>query len=566
MEWQYTIYAYPTVFAAVASAIIFVYTLDFMRQRGQSPVALSFAALAVATTLWTGTTVVKLLAVDAGVKLLAYKVLHIGGTFAPPAFLLFALAYTDRKQYLNRKTVGAIFVVPSVFVLVLFTNPMELAYTGWDLSTTANGVRTLSVEDGPVSTLTFIYVFAALFTAFSVIGHHAIRLRKPFSLQAALLLTGMVAPTVIAVFEFTDTPPLAGGVNLVPASLAIPTMLYAIAVFRYKLLDILPIAYAAAGEHSTDGFIVLDSSETVVHTNDTAGNLLGTRRPLRGNAAADVIPAYDQLKRSDEPLDCQVQQAPNRYVELTRIPLEQSYGRVGWVITVRDVTPRKQYELSLESRNDELEMLNRIVRHDIRNDMQIVTAYIELAMEDGLVEPDGRPYLQTALTRAQNTVELTDALGQLTKVTNEDERLYSVDVGTVVSKVADSVRESHPEATITVASLPAAAILGNDLLESVFVNIIENAIVHNDADDPAVDVGLSVTEDVATVRIGDNGPGIPDDKKKEVFGKGEKGLESPGTGVGLYLVDAIVTTYGGKVWVEDNDPRGARFMVELPLA
>ncbi|WP_396612728.1 histidine kinase N-terminal 7TM domain-containing protein [Haloferax sp. S1W] len=565
MEWQYTVYAYPTVFAAVVSAIIFVYTLDFMRQRGRSPVGLSFAALAFTTTIWTATTVVKLLVVDVGAKLLAYKVLHLGGAFAPPSFLVFALAYTDRKQYLNSTSIGALFVVPTVFILVLFTNPLELGYTGWEITTTG-GVTTLSVRDGPASTLAFIYVFIALFVALGVIGQHAITLGRPFSLQAALLLGGVSVPTVVALFEFTDTPPFAGGVNLIPASLAVPTTLYAIAVFRHKLLDILPIAYAAAGEHSTDGFIVLDSSETVVHTNDTAAELFGTRRSLRGRAAADVIPAYDQLSQADGPIDCQVQRVPNRYVELTRISLEQSYGRVGWVVTVRDVTLRKQYELSLESRNDELEMLNRIVRHDIRNDMQLVTAYIDLAMEEGTLDPDVRPYLQTALKRAQHTVELTNVLGELIKAKNEDERLYSVNVGGIISKVADNVREGHPDATVTVGSLPTANVLGNDLLESVFVNILENAIVHNDTDEPSVDVGMSVTEDTATVRIADNGRGIPDDKKQEVFGKGEKGLESPGTGIGLYLVDTIVTTYGGAVWVEDNDPRGARFMLELPLA
>nr|WP_302080744.1 ATP-binding protein [Salinibaculum sp. KK48] len=49
------------------------------------------------------------------------------------------------------------------------------------------------------------------------------------------------------------------------------------------------------------------------------------------------------------------------------------------------------------------------------------------------------------------------------------------------------------------------------------------------------------------------------------FGKGEKGLDSPGTGIGLYLVQTLLDQYGGDVWVADNDPEGAVFVVELPI-
>ena len=72
-------------------------------------------------------------------------------------------------------------------------------------------------------------------------------------------------------------------------------------------------------------------------------------------------------------------------------------------------------------------------------------------------------------------------------------------------------------------------------------------------------------EESTTVRVADNGPGIPDTQKETIFGKGEKGLDSPGTGLGLYLVRTLVKQYGGAVWVEDNDPEGSVFVVERPL-
>ena len=69
-----------------------------------------------------------------------------------------------------------------------------------------------------------------------------------------------------------------------------------------------------------------------------------------------------------------------------------------------------------------------------------------------------------------------------------------------------------------------------------------------------------------TVRIADDGPGIADDKKEAVFGRGERGLDSPGSGIGLYLVDRLTTAFGGSVHIEDNEPRGAVFVVTLERA
>ena len=94
-------------------------------------------------------------------------------------------------------------------------------------------------------------------------------------------------------------------------------------------------------------------------------------------------------------------------------------------------------------------------------------------------------------------------------------------------------------------------------------NILKNAVRHDDKEDIEIDIAVTENKETVTVRVGHNGPGIPDSQKEAVFGKGEHGLKSPGTGMGLYLVDTLVTSYGGDVWIEDNDPEGTVFLVEL---
>ena len=83
---------------------------------------------------------------------------------------------------------------------------------------------------------------------------------------------------------------------------------------------------------------------------------------------------------------------------------------------------------------------------------------------------------------------------------------------------------------------------------------------------------------MVTIRVADNGPGVTDAAKEDIFGKGGNGLDSDGTGIGLYLVKSLVESYGGDVWVEDREAgdavdaetpadtttEGAVFVVELP--
>jgi signal transduction histidine kinase len=109
-------------------------------------------------------------------------------------------------------------------------------------------------------------------------------------------------------------------------------------------------------------------------------------------------------------------------------------------------------------------------------------------------------------------------------------------------------------------------VAADGMLDSVFRNLLTNAIQHNTAGVPEITVSAERQDGTVRVRVADNGPGVPAERKDEIFGRGAKGTDSGGTGIGTYLVKTLVTRYGGDVWVEDNEPRGAVFVVELPVA
>lgn len=220
----------------------------------------------------------------------------------------------------------------------------------------------------------------------------------------------------------------------------------------------------------------------------------------------------------------------------------------------------------LKQQLEDLQLLNQVMRHDIRNDLQLVQAYAELLTDH--VDDEGAEYLEIVKENTESAISLTTTARDLAQVMlRDDAALDEISLSQVLAQQVQEVRTGYPDAVVTVAdSFPAVTVQADDMLGSVFRNLLKNAIQHNDKTPPEVEVTATATETHVEVRVADNGPGIPDDQKEAIFGKAETGLESPGAGIGLYLVRSLVNTYGGEVWVEDNTPEGSVFVVTLPSA
>jgi PAS domain S-box-containing protein len=232
----------------------------------------------------------------------------------------------------------------------------------------------------------------------------------------------------------------------------------------------------------------------------------------------------------------------------------------------RNISERLAYEQRVETQRDNLETLNQMLRHDIRNDLQLVVAYADVLADH--VDEGGREYLETIDESADHAVELTRTARDMADVMLSDsEASQRVDLRTALERELDDVRSEHPDAVLTAAeAIPSVAVRADEMLDSVFRNLLTNAIRHNDKEIPEVSVSVDDRDETVVVRITDNGPGVPDNQKGDIFGRGEKGMASEGTGIGLYLVETLVDAYGGDVWVEDNEPEGAVFVVELQKA
>ncbi|WP_227131121.1 PAS domain-containing protein [Halorubellus salinus] len=336
--------------------------------------------------------------------------------------------------------------------------------------------------------------------------------------------------------------------------------------------------YETIVENANDAVMIKDCEGRYRLANDAVADYTGrdteavfgkTDQELFGPEVGDRVRERERIALEEERRVTYEERIPTDdgevVFETTRIPFYEGGELAGTIGICRDVTDQVAYEARLEARSEQLELLNRILRHDIRNDMTVVLAVLDLLSEH-VADDEGADLVEEVGERAQHVVDLTATLRDLmTVVLDETEHLQPVPVAGVLEDELADVDAAFPRAITRIdGDLPDVAVRANEMLHSVFRNLLKNAVQHNDQDLPEVVVSATATDDTVTVRVADNGPGIPDDRKTKVFGRDEKGLESSGTGVGLFLVDRLVDEFDGSVHVEDNDPSGAIFVVELP--
>lgn len=243
---------------------------------------------------------------------------------------------------------------------------------------------------------------------------------------------------------------------------------------------------------------------------------------------------------------------------LRAVPIERE-GQVSDAYAVyTDITERKH-------REQQLQVLNRVLRHNLRNDMNLIQGHAanlvdELAEDD--TAADARKIEETAV----DLVGISQKADQINKLSERSGVSQRVDVVTHVEDVADTVQETFPDADIETELPESAMALAPTQLDVAIRELCDNAIEHTTDQTPDVTIRVSsgdASAEPVEIEVIDNGRGIPDDEQAVL----EEGDETPldhGSGLGLWMVNWIVASVGGEVDIMDNEPHGSVVTLILP--
>ncbi len=209
-------------------------------------------------------------------------------------------------------------------------------------------------------------------------------------------------------------------------------------------------------------------------------------------------------------------------------------------------------------------ILQRIIRHNLRNTCNIIRGNAEL-LADEEATGDRTDRVETITDQTERLVELSEKTHLLRDVVLEDSNVSQrLDLSRLLELRAEAVRRRYPSATVRTDTSDGIVHETDPRLETAVDELLEKAIEHDDTAAPVVEVAMETDPDgPVVIEVSDTGPGLPD-IERTVF---EEGIETPlshSEGVGLWIAQMIVTQLEGSITIEDNEPRGTTVRMSIP--
>lgn len=346
-------------------------------------------------------------------------------------------------------------------------------------------------------------------------------------------------------------------------------------------------------ESITDGVVIVNEKGTIQLINKAAANLVGWKQEEAAHLDyRSIINIHAESDEKDAITSCLsskqaiqktqlfiTQNGKERYIDTVASPVTQITNSetgdsqmVGVVAVLRDVDEQKRQG---QQRNDFISTAS----HEMRTPIASIQGFLELAMNPKVVAIDEKA--RTYLTKAhQATLHLGKLFKDLLTISqNDDGRLQYypkvIDLQQLVERLFTEAKMAAEKSGLTaVLDTGQGAIspliyanIDPDRFQEVFMNLFENAIKYTKVG--TITVGLTTKDNFVTLRISDTGMGIAQEDIPHIFQKFYRTDNSEtraigGTGLGLYIVQQLVTAMKGRITVESTVGAGSSFYITIP--
>ncbi|MBC8569284.1 histidine kinase N-terminal 7TM domain-containing protein [Zongyangia hominis] len=539
---------------------------------------------------------------------------YVGGAFAPVFTLCIALVFAKGYERMPKWS-WVLFIMPAITTLIVWTNPWHhLMYKVFS-------VIKSEIVFGPymyvAGLCSYVYLTVSLVMMITFAVKNSSRL---YRMQCLLFSLGGLCPlavSMIATFSPVDMP-----ISATPLSF-IPTIIFnGIAIYQLHLFDIKPIALQHILDWIPDCYLILSEKGLVISFNKPFEKYFASVYGIRENkylsdcareedvsgktAIYNMITAVDACRESgsgisyEQAVTVKKDDGPVRknYYVTDVSPLDIKEKRSGYVVIFKDITPLKKSMQQLQDSQTRMMEQERFaflgqmmggLAHNLKTPIMSISGCISAAdtlvqecydsLDDPQVEPDdyreiygeirgwfdkvreSSAYMSdiiTAIKGQANSVSAFDdadfTLEELIKRTNLLMRHE------LMSSGCRLIYEYDPDKMIT---------LHGDInnLIQVMNNLLSNAIyAQKQAGGGIITIGIGQKDDQLRIFVKDTGPGVDEKVRNRLFKEMITSKGTMGSGLGLYISNAVVRAkFGGSMWVEENPGGGSIFGLSLPM-
>lgn len=511
LDIQYTPYLLPLIISAIISGgVVFC-----VWRRRAAPGAIPLGLLALSIAVWSLGYALEIGAVSLPAKMFWGKSQYFGIVVTPLAWAIFALQYTGQDKWLTRRNIGLAAIIPVMTLLLALTTERHgLIWREARLDETGYYQAMLITYGLWFWVVHLAYSYLLMLLGTLVVIRALVRTPGPYRGQGLALLVAALAPwlgNAIYLSGFNPVP-----LDLTPFAFTVTLIALAWGAFRFRLMDLTPVARDTVVENMGDGVLILDAQDRLVDFNPAAGRMLGLPAAQAiGRHVSEILPAWSrpvEPHRRDLPAGEVIaigQGERRRELEVNISPLWDRKNRVlGLALTLRDITEQRRAKENLRQSE---ERYRRLVEHTplaiaIHSQGKIVyinQAGVQMMGSSSQTDFIGRPALDFVhpdyRAAAVRRIQQTQAAGQISPPFEEkfitlDGRIIDVEVtaipfdyeGQPASQVVirDITEHKRAEAALRESEARNRAML-NALPDLIFVQSRESVYLDYHAPNPA---------------------------------------------------------------------------------
>ena len=533
------------------------------------------------------------------------------GAVMPVFCLCIALIFVKGWQQMPKKTIW-LFVIPVITILVVWTNPLH--HLHYRVFSTIKS----EIVFGPYIVIAGIYSWLCQLVSLILMINFALHNKsRLYMLQCLMFSLGCLSPLTVSVLAtVTNSFPI----TATPLSFMVPIILNGIAIYQLHILDIRPIAMQRVLDWISDCYLVLSDKGVVISYNKPFEKILASGYGIvKSRYLSDSVKKEDVYKKTAiynlltavtssreacstisyeqaVTIDTGEGTRKNYYVvDVTPLYIKEILS--GFVVIFKDVT---QLKLSMQQLQDSqarmmeqerLASLGQMIgglAHNLKTPIMSISGCISAV--ENLVE-ECRDSLEDPDVTADDYREIFKEMEQWFEKVRESSS-YMSDIITAIKGQAANVN-TNADATFTTEELIKRSMLlmRHELMSSgsrviteteenctytirgdvnnlvqVLNNLLSNAIYsQKQVGGGDIVIGVKKDEDNLKIYVKDTGTGISAGVKERLFRAMVTNKGAHGTGLGLYISDAVVKgKFGGNMWVEDNPEGGAIVGVSIP--
>ncbi|MPM11924.1 hypothetical protein SDC9_58275 [bioreactor metagenome] len=524
----------------------------------------------IVLAIWSLANALEMTGADLSTKLFWANMQYTAYCYSPVTLIALCTKFTGYSRWLKGRNILWLAVLPTVIILLVWTNSMH-GLIRYDVHMDFSGpFPVIAKKYGPFFYVHSVYSHLLNIIAWVLLCRAAFFNDTVYRKQALSLLLGVsliIIPNILYIFHlfpsyrFDVTPAFFGPAGLITAW----------AIFRFKLFDVVPVAWAKAISMIDAGVIVLDMQDRVLDMNPAFQNIIGcaAASSVLTKQVAEVcgeIPELKQIlvdnKEKHTEFSFRAGETVKTY-EVLLSPLTDNKGRpVGKFAIIYEITERKRQQQELSQQQWKLagtEERERMAR-DLHDNLGQILGFINMQAQ-GIRQELKNAGIETAAEQLNKLVDVTQsAHNELRKYIGSirNSAFQERDFITALKKnIADFEEQSGLKVTLNYPESFSTDILKPNVriyILNIVKEALNNVCKHAEAD--KVIITISLKQDLLCVAVEDNGKGFDVSKSSNT---------NKTTKFGLEIMRERASEIGGKLDIESTQGKGSRIILQTPF-